>query len=152
MSPWIWDHIKAYIIICLSFKSLLCFKVPPKLNASDAPVREQKYYLKTFETKITSKAIALVYSFATQNDNITDILPDPSKIYDFKDCIVKNPDLQSFFLATTLSTFQATTRPTDNVQFVLNHYYKKWRICLNLSIKGYLNPPSDQLQHHLTMI
>ena len=46
----------------------LCFKVPPKLNASDAPVREQKYYLKTFDTKITSKAIALVYSFATQND------------------------------------------------------------------------------------
>ena len=70
----------------------LCFKVPPKVNASDAPVREQKYYLKTFDTKITSKAIALVYSFATQNDNITDILPDPSKIYDFK-------DLQSFFLA-----------------------------------------------------
>ena len=96
----------------------LCFKVPPKLNASDAPVREQKYYLKTVDTKVTSKAIALVYSFATQNDNITDILPDPSKIYDFK-------DLQSFFLATTLSTFQATTRPTNNVQFVLNRYYKK---------------------------
>ena len=96
----------------------LCFKVPPKLNASDAPVREQKYYLKTVDTKITSKAVALVYSFATQNDNITDILPDPSKIYDFK-------DLQSFFLATTLSTFQATTRPTNNVQFVLNQYYKK---------------------------
>ena len=52
----------------------LCFNVSPKLNASDAPVREQKYYLKTFDTKITSKAIALVYSFATQNDNITDIL------------------------------------------------------------------------------
>ena len=46
----------------------LCFNVSPKLNASDAPVREQKYYLKTFDTKITSKAIALVYSFATQND------------------------------------------------------------------------------------
>ena len=144
MSPWIWNHIKAYIIIYLSFISL-CFKVPPKLNASDAPVREPKYYLKTFDTKVTSKAIALVYSFATQNDNITDILPDPPKTYDFK-------DLQSFFLATALSTFQATTRPTDNVQFVLNHYYKKWRICLNLSIKGYLNPPSHQLQHHLTMI
>ena len=79
-----------------------CFNVSPKLNASDAPVREQKYYLKTFDTKITSKAIALVHSFATQNDNITDILHDPSKIYDFK-------DLQSFFLANALSTFRATT-------------------------------------------
>ena len=53
----------------------------------------------TYDTNITSKAIALVNSFPKQNNNITDILPDPSKICDFKDCIVENLDLQSFFLA-----------------------------------------------------
>ena len=57
----------------------LCFKVPAKVNASDAAVREQKYYLETFDTEILSKALTLAYSFARQNDNITDILPDPSK-------------------------------------------------------------------------
>ena len=92
----------------------LCFKVPAKVNASCARVREQKYYLETFDTEILCKALSLAHSFARQNDNNTDILADPSKICDFKDCIVKNPDpqLQSFFLASTLSTFQATTRPT----------------------------------------
>ena len=121
MGPYKCLHYYSFIIQIIT----LCFKVPSKVNVSGAPVREQKYYLKTFDTKITSKAIALAYSFSRRNDNITNILPDPSKIRDFKDCIVTNADLHSFFLATTLSTFQATTRPTSNVQFVLNHYYKK---------------------------
>ena len=76
-------------------------------------------YLVTFQNPVNKRQKILVNAKRTlELVNITDILPDPSKIYDFK-------DLQSFFLATTLSTFQATTRPTNNVQFVLNQYYKK---------------------------
>ena len=89
MRPYKCLHYYSFIIQIIT----LCFKVPSKVNASSAPVREQKYYLKTFDTKITSEAIALVYSFARQSDIITNILPNPSKIRDFKDCIVKNPDL-----------------------------------------------------------
>ena len=80
----------------------LCFKVPAKVNASDAAVREQTYYLETFDRQILSKALTLAHSFARQNDRHS---TRPFKIRDFKDCILKNPDLQSVFLASTQSTF-----------------------------------------------
>lgn len=53
---------------------------------------ERKYYLESFDTQISSKALPLAYSFERQNSNGTSTLPDSLKICDFKDCTVNTTE------------------------------------------------------------